>query len=123
MPSHEWNAERSLCLLRSYLLGWYTHETMSLSLNDVQHVARLARMRMSDEELEHMRVQLSAILDYVALLQKLDVDGVEPTAQITGQTTVTRADQVEAALPREAALRNAPDQRDGMFRVRAVFDD
>ncbi len=96
---------------------------MSLSLSDVQHVARLARVHMSDEELEHMRVQLSAILDYVALLQKLDVEGVEPTAQITGQTTVTRADHVEAALPREAALRNAPDQRDGMFRVRAVFDD
>lgn len=96
---------------------------MALSLNDVQHVARLARVHMSDEELEHMRVQLSAILDYVALLQKLDVDGVEPTAQITGLTTVTRDDQVEATLPREAALRNAPDQRDGMFRVRAVFDD
>ncbi len=96
---------------------------MSLSLNDVQHVARLARIRMSDEELEHMRVQLSAILDYVALLQKLDVEQVAPTAQMTGLTTVTRDDTVEPSLPREAALQNAPDQRDGMFRVRAVFED
>lgn len=96
---------------------------MSLSLNDVQHVARLARIRMSDEELEHMRVQLSAILDYVALLQKLDIEQVAPTAQITGMATVTRDDEVEPSLPRDAALRNAPDQRDGMFRVRAVFED
>lgn len=96
---------------------------MTLTHADVEHVARLARLHMSSEELENMRVQLSAILDYVALLQELNVDGVPPTTQISGLSTVTRPDEVVPDISREEALANAPEQRDGMFRVRAVFDE
>lgn len=96
---------------------------MSLTLAEVEHVSRLARMQLSTDELEHMRLQLSAILDYIALLQEVDVEGVPPTAQVTGLFSVMRPDEVQSGLTRKEALQNAPDQRDGMFRVRAVFED
>lgn len=96
---------------------------MSLSQNEVEYVARLARMRIPSDEMENMRMQLSAILDYVALLQELDVEGVPPTAQLSGLSTVTRTDEVTTGLERDEALENAPEHRDGMFRVRAVFDE
>lgn len=96
---------------------------MALSTTEVAHVAQLARLRLSDEELELMRSQLSNILDYIAMLQEVDVEGVEPTAQVTGLSTVMRPDVVVGALSREEALANAPDQAAGMFRVRAVFDE
>ncbi len=96
---------------------------MALSQQEVIHVARLARLRLSPEELELMRSQLSNILDHIAMLQEVDVTGVPPTAQVTELVTVMRPDAVTEGLSREAALANAPDQRDGMFRVRAVFDE
>lgn len=96
---------------------------MSLSEAEVRHVARLARIALSDEEITVMRAQLSAILDYIAMLQEVDVSDVPPTAQVTGLTTVWRSDVVGEMLTQAQALANAPDQQDGMFRVRAVFDE
>lgn len=96
---------------------------MSLSEAEVRHVARLARIALSDEEIALMQAQLSAILDYIAMLQEVDVSNVPPTAQVTGLTTVWRPDVVGEMLTQEQALVNAPDQQDGMFRVRAVFDE
>ncbi|NTU78688.1 MAG: Asp-tRNA(Asn)/Glu-tRNA(Gln) amidotransferase subunit GatC [Chloroflexales bacterium] len=96
---------------------------MSLTSNDVAHVARLARLSLSAEELERMRSQLSNILAYIEMLQEVDVSGVELTAQVTGLATVMRPDAVTDGLSREEALANAPDQRDGMFRVKAVFEE
>lgn len=95
---------------------------MALSYQEVAHVARLARLSLGDEELERMRSQLSNILDYIAMLQEVDVAGVPPTAQVTDLATVLRPDAVTGALERNEALANAPDQRDGMFRVKPVFD-
>ncbi|OAN47393.1 asparaginyl/glutamyl-tRNA amidotransferase subunit C [Chloroflexus islandicus] len=96
---------------------------MSLSEAEVRHVARLARIALSDEEIAVMRAQLSAILDYIAMLQEVDVSNVPPTAQVTGLTTVWRPDVVGEMLTQAQALANAPDQQDGMFRVRAVFEE
>jgi aspartyl-tRNA(Asn)/glutamyl-tRNA(Gln) amidotransferase subunit C len=96
---------------------------MSLTMAEVEHVARLARLRLSSDELEQMRSQLSHILDYIATLQEVDVDGVPITAQVTGLASVMRPDTVTGKLSPEQALANAPDQQDGMFRVRAVFDE
>jgi aspartyl-tRNA(Asn)/glutamyl-tRNA(Gln) amidotransferase subunit C len=96
---------------------------MSLSREEVEHVARLARLRLEPAELERMRGQLNTILDYIAMLQEVDVAGVAPTAQVTGLSTVTRSDLVNTGLTTEQALANAPDKYDGMFRVRAVFDE
>lgn len=96
---------------------------MALTQAEVEHVARLARLKLTPEELERMRAQLSAILDYMEMLQEVDVTGVPPTAQVTGLASVMRPDEVEPSLPREEVLANAPDHRKGMFRVKAVFED
>ncbi len=96
---------------------------MALTLEEVTHVARLARLRLDPAELEQMRGQLNTILDYIALLQEVDVSGVPPTAQVTGLTSVLREDGVSTGLSQEAALANAPAQRQGMFQVRPVFDE
>lgn len=96
---------------------------MALTTAEVEHVARLARLQLSPDELEQMRGQISDILAYIELLQEVDVTGVAATSQVTGLSTVMRPDAITGALPREAVLANAPDQRDGMFQVKAVFDE
>ncbi|MBO9324164.1 MAG: Asp-tRNA(Asn)/Glu-tRNA(Gln) amidotransferase subunit GatC [Roseiflexus sp.] len=96
---------------------------MALTLEDVAHVARLARLRLSPAELEKMRDQLSNILDHFQMLQQIDVSTVPPTAQVTDLVNVLREDEIRPSLPREQALANAPEQQDGMFRVRAIFEE
>jgi aspartyl-tRNA(Asn)/glutamyl-tRNA(Gln) amidotransferase subunit C len=96
---------------------------MALTIAEVEHVAHLARLRLSDEELEKMRTDLSNILGYMEMLKEVDVSDVAPTAQVTDLLNVMREDEVRPSLPREDALANAPDQRDGMFRVKAIFED
>lgn len=96
---------------------------MALTLDDVAHVARLARLRLSPAELEKMRDQLSNILDHFQMLQQIDVSTVPPTAQVTDLVNVLREDEIRPSLPREQALANAPEPQDGMFRVRAIFEE
>ena len=96
---------------------------MALTIAEVEHVAHLARLRLSAEELEKMRTDLSAILDHIDLLKEVDVSDVAPTAQVTDLFNVMREDAVRPSLPREDVLANAPDQRDGMFRVKAIFEE
>lgn len=96
---------------------------MPLTLAEVEHVAQLARLRLSAEELEQMRSQLSNILDHINMLSEVDVQDVPATAQVTDLLNVMRPDEVRASLPREDVLANAPDQQDGMFRVKALFEE
>jgi aspartyl-tRNA(Asn)/glutamyl-tRNA(Gln) amidotransferase subunit C len=96
---------------------------MALTLEETEHVARLARMRLSAGELEKMRAQLSNILDHIAMLQELDVSDVPLTAQATDLANVMRPDQLRPSLPRADALANAPEQANGMFRVKAIFEE
>ncbi|MFO7168245.1 MAG: Asp-tRNA(Asn)/Glu-tRNA(Gln) amidotransferase subunit GatC [Chloroflexota bacterium] len=96
---------------------------MALTIAQVEHVARLARLRLAPDELEKMREQLSNILDHFQMLQELDVSDVPPTAQVTDMLNVMRPDEVRPSLAREEALANAPDQQDGMFRVRPIFEE
>lgn len=96
---------------------------MALTPQEVQHVATLARLRLSDEELETMRVQLSHILDYIDMLKDVDVENVPPTAQVTDLFNVFRPDDVCSSLPPEDVLANAPDQQDGMFKVGPIFEE
>lgn len=96
---------------------------MALTIEEVTHVARLARLRLAPEELEKMRAQLSHILDHIAMLQELDVSDVPITAQVTDQTNVMRADELRPSLSRDEALANAPDPAEGMFRVKAIFEE
>jgi aspartyl-tRNA(Asn)/glutamyl-tRNA(Gln) amidotransferase subunit C len=96
---------------------------MGLSLEEVAHVARLARLNLGPEELERMSAQLSDILEHMVSLQEVDVTGVPATSQVMDLATVLRPDLIDAGLSTEAALANAPDKREGMFRVKAVFDE
>jgi aspartyl-tRNA(Asn)/glutamyl-tRNA(Gln) amidotransferase subunit C len=96
---------------------------MALTTQEVEHVARLARLRLSPAEIEKMRAQLSNILDYIDMLKEVDVADVPPTAQVTDLLNILRADAERPSLPREDVLANAPDQQDGMFRVKAIFDE
>ena len=83
----------------------------------VLHVARLARLELSDDELERMAGELSGILEHVDRIAALDLDGVAPTSHVVALANVLRPDEPEACLPRELALEQAPDPADGAFRV------
>ena len=95
---------------------------MSLSTQEVAKVAVLARLRLSPEELETFTGQLNAIVDYVAQLQEPDTNGVEPLAHGVEVRNVFRDDVRGEALPREAALTNAPKRNKESFLVPAVLD-
>ena len=95
---------------------------MALTLEEVRHVARLARLRLNDTELEEMREQLSSILNYMDMLQEVDVEGVPATAQVTDVVNVVRTDVVEPSLPVEEALAGAAYREGNFFKVKPVFE-
>lgn len=95
---------------------------MRLSRQDVEHVAELAKLDLSEEEKDLYQVQLSAILDYFEMLQKLDTEDISPTASVLELQNVTRADQVRPSLSRDEIIANAPEHEAGQFRVEAILD-
>lgn len=88
----------------------------------VIHVARLARLGLSEQDVETFRTQLSSILQNIAILQEADVSGVSPTAHASRLTNIMRADMPEPSYPPEALLANAPDQEDNCLKVNAVLE-
>ena len=95
---------------------------MTLSLEQVTHIAELARLALTDEEKERFRDQLSAILDYAARLQAIDTSAIPPTASVLPVDTVLRDDIARPGLPPEQILANAPDQENDMFRVPVILE-
>ena len=95
---------------------------MLLTREQVEHVADLAKLGLSEEEIELYRKQLSAILEYAAVLQQLDTDAIPPTATFLPVRNVMRADEPIACLSQEDALANAPAVADGYFQVRAILE-
>jgi aspartyl-tRNA(Asn)/glutamyl-tRNA(Gln) amidotransferase subunit C len=85
--------------------------------DQVLHVAKLARLRLSEAEVERMVGELSGILDHVDRIGNLDLAGVEPTSHVVVLENVLRADEPWQSLPREVALSSAPDPQDGAFRA------
>jgi aspartyl-tRNA(Asn)/glutamyl-tRNA(Gln) amidotransferase subunit C len=83
----------------------------------VLHVARLARLRLSDEEVERMSGELTSILDHIEKIGELDLDDVEPTSHVVEVENVLRPDEPRPSWPRERVLAEAPDTADGGFRV------
>jgi aspartyl-tRNA(Asn)/glutamyl-tRNA(Gln) amidotransferase subunit C len=83
----------------------------------VLHVARLARLELSDAEVERMASELSTILDHVERMNELDLEDVEPTAHVVALENVLRADEPRPSWPREQILEPAPDPAEGAFRV------
>jgi len=83
----------------------------------VLHVARLARLRLSDDEVEAMTGELSSVLGHIEKIGELDLDGVEPTSHVVALENVLRPDEPRPSLPRDAALAAAPDSDGTGFRV------
>jgi aspartyl-tRNA(Asn)/glutamyl-tRNA(Gln) amidotransferase subunit C len=95
---------------------------MKLSREEVEHIAELARLTLSDEELSLYQEQLSDILQYFERLQELDSEAIEPTATVLPLRSVMRADKAASAFDREDVLANAPAPEDGCFEVPTVLD-
>ncbi|SHF12321.1 aspartyl/glutamyl-tRNA(Asn/Gln) amidotransferase subunit C [Seinonella peptonophila] len=94
---------------------------MSISKEEVQHVAKLARLTLTPEETTSFTQQLNQILDYAEALKELDTDGVKPMSHPMPEHNRMREDQVIPSIERELALANAPEQEEGMFKVPPVF--
>jgi len=88
----------------------------------VRHVAMLSRLKLSDSDVSHFAQQLSSIVDYVSMLQELDVEGVEPMAHGADVANVLREDEPGDELTPDAALANAPQRDENFFRVPKVLD-
>src|SRR5881396_1192044 len=92
-----------------------------LSRDDVLKLAQLARLSLSDSEVEEFKVQINEILHYIAQLQKVDVTGLLPTSQVTGLTNVMREDTIEDyGISPEDLLRNVPTKQDGLIKVKRM---
>ncbi len=85
--------------------------------DQVLHVARLARLALTDEEVERMSSELSAVLDHIEAINQLDLEDVEPTSHVVEVENVLRADEPRPCLPRERVLEQAPDVAADGFRV------
>ena len=94
-----------------------------ISREDVEHVARLARLALTSEEIERMRTQLNAILVPIDALKAVNTDGVEGTSQAVPLVNVMRDDEPRAPFPAEAMLGNAPDRAGEFFRVPRIIED
>jgi aspartyl-tRNA(Asn)/glutamyl-tRNA(Gln) amidotransferase subunit C len=88
-----------------------------ISREEVLHVARLARLQLSEEELEPMARELSAVLEHIERIKELDLEGVEPTTHVVDMTGALRPDEVRQCLPREVALAQAPARSENGFLV------
>ena len=95
---------------------------MSITTKDVEHVAKLARLQVSEADMGPLTEQLNAILKYAEKLNELDTDGVEPTSHPMPLSNVMREDDVRPSWPIESVLKNAPDEEEGQFKVPAVLE-
>ena len=95
---------------------------MSISAQEVEHVAKLARLELTDEEKRQFTEQLNSILKHVEKLNELDTDQVEPTRHVIPLSNVMRADEPRESWPLDEVLRNAPEEEDGQFRLPAVLE-
>ncbi len=102
--------------------GCYNGHTMKLSREEVLHIARLARLGLTEDEVDRLREQLSHILESFEALQKVDTTDVPPTAQAIPLQNVTSDDKIADSLPPDQILANAPRKEGEYFRVKAVLE-
>jgi aspartyl-tRNA(Asn)/glutamyl-tRNA(Gln) amidotransferase subunit C len=98
-------------------------EQPKITIQDVEHVARLARLELSGAEKERMRRELDGILSYIDRLRALDTTGVEPTSHAVPLTNVMRDDVERPSLPRDEMLGNAPDRHGELVRVPRIIEE
>jgi aspartyl-tRNA(Asn)/glutamyl-tRNA(Gln) amidotransferase subunit C len=88
----------------------------------VEHIAELAKLKLTEDEINLYAEQLSTILEHVESLQEVDTSAIPPTASVLPLRNVLRPDEAQPSLPREEALANTADQAEGQFRVDAILD-
>jgi len=93
-----------------------------LSKKEVQNIAKLARLELTDKEVKTYAEQLSAILDYIGTLSEVDTENVEITSQVTGLSNVMREDEVDACDNPQELVAMAPEHENNLIKVKAVFD-
>lgn len=89
---------------------------------DVEHIALLARLSLTEEERERFGSQLSSILSYVGKLNEIDTSGIEPTSHVLEMKNIMREDELRSSLPVEDALMNAPDRSGNFYRVPKIIE-
>jgi aspartyl-tRNA(Asn)/glutamyl-tRNA(Gln) amidotransferase subunit C len=95
---------------------------MKLTREQVIHIAELARLALTEQEIALYQEQLSSVLEYAERLQALDTADIPPTATVLPRRNVMRADEPRPSMKRDEILENAPDAQDGCFRVQAVLE-
>lgn len=96
---------------------------MGIDRAAVDHIARLARLDLSEAERVRMQAELAQILGHAEQIQALDLDAVEPTSHSIPLSNVMRADEVRPSLTQEQSLQNAPEAHDGRFKVPRIIED
>lgn len=96
---------------------------MTLSIEEVEHIAELAKLDLTQEEKQRYANQLSAILDYANRLQQIDTGDIPPTASVLPVDTVLRPDEAQDSIPRDILLANAAGKEDGMFKVDVILEE
>ena len=89
---------------------------------DLEYVASLAKLKLREEDVEKVRAKFSMVLDYVSMLNRLDIQGVEPLINVNSMTNVMRDDEVGESLDRETLLANAPDKMYGCIKVSKILE-
>lgn len=95
---------------------------MKLTLEEVKHIAELARLQLTDEEMARYADQLSDILDYAARLQSIDTSGISPTERVSSVGNVLRKDETRPGLSQQELLDNAPETEKGQFKVPPILE-
>ena len=95
---------------------------MAITIQDVEHIAKLARLRLTEEEKQRFQKELGKIIEYFDQLKKLNTEGVPPTTHVVPLENVLREDVVAPSLPVDEALANAPDRKGNYFRVPKVVE-
>lgn len=94
---------------------------MPISKDEVRYIANLARLELSESEVEKFSIQLSKILDHAAVIKQLDVEEMRPLTHAVDQRNVFRVDEVECGLKIEDALSNAPSKENGAFKIPPIL--
>ena len=94
---------------------------MGLSLDQVKKIAKLSRIKMTDEQLKNMRIELENIFNHIDVIQKADTEKIEPTGHSVNLDSVFRNDVVEKSASVKVALKNDPNQEDDFFTVRKII--
>jgi len=95
---------------------------MSITKEEVRHVAKLSRLTLSDGEVENYTQHLNTVLKFAEKLNEIDTSNIQPTSHALDISNVFREDKVRDSIPRETALKNAPEQKNGQFKVPAVME-